>query len=135
MSCCTKDQTKNNSTKKIKCPSCDNDSHLVNHKTILYQLKKPWLFDFSDKNFYFCSSSKCSVIYFCEDNTTIGFDELKIQSESMKNTLCFCFNISKLDFQLQPNLKEFVSNQTKKGLCACEINNPSGKCCLKNLKS
>lgn len=134
MNCCTKEKTQNNSTSKIKCPSCDNNCSLVNHKTILYQLKKPWLYDLSDKSFYYCSSTECNVVYFCEGNMTIGFDELIFQSESFKNTLCFCFNISKLDMQQQPNLKEFVLSQTKNGLCACEIKNPSGKCCLKNIK-
>ena len=46
--------------------------------------------------------------------------------------LCYCFGVSRADFDRNPGTKDFVTAQTKAGLCACETSNPSGRCCLKD---
>jgi hypothetical protein len=44
--------------------------------------------------------------------------------------LCYCFGVTKADARSDPGIKKFVMAQTKLGLCACEMRNPSGRCCL-----
>jgi len=36
------------------------------------------------------------------------------------------------DYQSDKRLKDFVVEQTKADVCACDIRNPSGRCCLKD---
>jgi hypothetical protein len=40
--------------------------------------------------------------------------------------------VSKTDYLDNPGTREFVVEQTKLKHCACEVQNPSGKCCLKD---
>lgn len=55
-----------------------------------------------------------------------------VKEASDDTLLCYCFGVSKKDFQSDLAIREFVVGQTKAGLCSCETSNPSGRCCLKN---
>jgi len=55
-----------------------------------------------------------------------------VKEASADTLLCYCFGVSKQDFQTDPATREFVVAQTKAGLCSCDTRNPSGRCCLKD---
>ncbi len=106
----------------------------VSQRTILHHLKEPWLWQLKQQSYYFCRDPKCDVVYFGHDQSIIRQDELRtivgIKEPSENATLCYCFGVTHQDIQNNPQIKAFVIEQTKTQLCACDIRNPSGKCCL-----
>ncbi len=124
------------STQRYPCPACGRIGKPVSIKTILHQIKQPWLFKQLNKHYFFCAETVCDVVYFVEDNLLIRTNDLRqsvgLKDQTEQAILCYCFAISVADAKKNPALKQFVLDKTENKLCACEIRNPSGKCCLKD---
>lgn len=88
------------------------------------------------KRFFFCDDPSCDVVYFGDDGSTILKQQLRtgvgVKEAGDNALLCYCFGVSRRDFQLDPSTRDFVVVQTKTGLCSCDTRNPSGRCCLKD---
>lgn len=135
MSDCCSTTEKHLHPKKFTCPANQKDYIEVQLKTILHHVKNPWQKTFSEEKYYFCTDPECEIIYFGLKGSTITKDELRtpvgIKEDDQEALICYCFGVSKRAAE-QPEIKEFVKQQTKEGLCACDIQNPSGRCCLKD---
>jgi hypothetical protein len=50
--------------------------------------------------------------------------------------VCYCFGLTRKDIENEiaetgrSTVADRISAEVKKGTCACEVKNPSGKCCL-----
>ena len=130
--CCCQANTYNSTP----CPSCGHDSKPVSIKTVLHHLVHPYGFDPKNQDIYFCENSECDVVYYFGNDETIGLDQIRvdvgIKSHKPESMLCYCFNITFNDVASNSALKEHVIELTRKGLCECEVRNPSGRCCLKD---
>ena len=95
--------------------------------------------------FWLCEDSDCDVVYFGEDGTLLGTDDVRVipgfkGNPSRSDLVCYCFLYSRQD--LEDELKasgdttifQRISAEVKAGNCACEVRNPSGKCCLGAVK-
>jgi hypothetical protein len=120
---------------------CHNAASQVPLSTISKHIKKPWLWDKKKtteiaRQYYFCSTPDCHIIYFDENNTSIKQVDLRtlvgIKDPSRNSLICYCFGVTKNEAIKSPAAKEFIIRQTKEKVCACEHFNPSGKCCLKD---
>ena len=126
------------SVKKAKhsCPANGRQSIEVPKQTVLHHLAKPWLHPLKDQKYYFCSDPNCNVVYFGDDNMLIHTNELRtrigIKDQSAEALICYCFGVSRADAISNKQVREFVIQQTKASTCACEVFNPSGRCCLKD---
>jgi len=124
--------------KKFPCPINGQSYSSVALKTIYQHLKKPWQVNLSAQDYYFCEDPNCEVIYYGLDGSIIRQNELRtqvgIKEQSNQAVLCYCFDVSRQDYKQDPSIKEFVVQKTKSKNCACDIRNPSVKCCLKNFK-
>lgn len=125
-------------TNKAICPVNGKSYSGVSIKTILHHVKKPWQLNVPNQSYYFCNDPNCDVVYFGEDNFTLGRNDLRIEvgqkSHDPNRTICYCFDVTKSDLssdKTREQSKSFVLKQTKNSTCDCEIRNPSGKCCLK----
>ena len=96
--------------------------------------------------YYFCGSPDCEVVYFSLDNEAPRFrrEDLTIRV-GVKETanpipICYCFGFSRQDIWDEIRSKgissvaERVATEVKAGRCACELKNPSGKCCLADIR-
>ena len=126
-------------SKKAICPANGQSYPSVSLKTILHQVKKPWLLNLPDQAYYFCDDPNCDVVYFGENKFTLVRNDLRFEvgqkSSTMDKIICYCFDVKASDIASREalnNSKAFVINQTKSSTCDCEIRNPSGKCCLKD---
>jgi hypothetical protein len=108
-------------------------------RTVLHHLKSPWQHDHqssaqSNTRYYFCDDLNCPVIYFCDDNRTLYQSQLRtevgIKSSAPQRTLCYCFGVNAAQAEADPKIRHFVTDQTQNRNCACDIRNPSGRCCL-----
>lgn len=133
--CCTVKDNKSSAPKDAVCPANGKRYKQVKLKTILHHVTHPWCRTFSQQAYYYCDDPECEVVYFGEDRSTINSDDMRIDSQTRKNTICYCFDVSSDDLaDNREKCKAFVVEQTKHSTCDCEIRNPSGKCCLKDFK-
>ena len=116
------------------CPMDGKVYKAVSEQTFLQHVRQPW--KRKSQPMYFCSNPDCPVVYFGEDDTVLTQDALRtavgIKNGSDEVTICYCFGVSRGEAKKDPGLRDFVIEQTRRKRCACEIRNPSGKCCLKD---
>jgi len=122
---------------KLVCPDCAKTCHAVAFQTVLHQLKFPDVLEAVESEYYFCSNELCNVAYFSAAGHLIAKQQLRAFSVTK---LCYCFDINRQTYKTAlvnhtaEKIKQFVVQQTKAGRCACEIRNPSGRCCLSHFK-
>ncbi len=129
---------------KDVCPICKNKAKEVSSITINSLVKKEYLKELSSiKDFFYCQTSNCEVVYF-KINEIIRQEQL-IKEVGLKDwanpkTVCYCFNWTqekiKKDIKESGQTKaiEDITEKMNSIGCDCEHKNPSGKCCLKDVK-
>ena len=118
---------------KMQCPADGTLSKQVSVSTIKHQLKEPWFFELQDNVFYYCHNPECDVAYFGSDNTLIKSASLR-NSDINDEIICYCYGVTREDYENNQSVKEFIIQETKAKNCACEARNPSGRCCLTEFK-
>jgi hypothetical protein len=112
----------------------------VENKTLYHQVIFPENQTILEDQYYFCFAKTCTAGYFSNTGHIISKKRLRTYNEIEGDKLCYCFDISTNQYlsALKANnaekIKNFVIQKTKSGVCACEIKNPSGQCCLANFK-
>lgn len=121
--CCVSSDCESNHPKKHRCPVNGQEYSEVAIRTIVHHIKESWNWVATAKHYYFCEDAECEVAYFGDDGSTILKSQLRtrigLKERSDDGLLCYCFGISKADFQGNPATRDFVMAQTKMGLCSC----------------
>ncbi len=97
------------------------------------------------QTFWLCEDSDCDVVYFGEDGTLLGTSDVVTipsfkGSPSQDDLVCYCFLYSRQDIEDElkasgdTTIFDRITAEVKAGNCACEVRNPSGKCCLGAVK-
>ena len=125
---------------KSSCPACGENCTSVSMKTLLHQVQFPLNTQLPSEPFYFCHNPQCGTGYFSESGLVINQTQLVEREKIQQQWLCYCFDISRkryLEDMVSGEDAEtlaFVKEKTESGDCACEVKNPSGKCCLAEFK-
>ena len=140
-SCCltTKDGTCSLPTSNPElCPSCGKKGKPVAVLTVKSLVRDhkcvPALVSYS-----FCRTVGCEVVYF-SDRGVFTKPDVKVLV-GIKETadpipLCYCFDYNREDIRRdieaagKTSVLEEIKAEVQGGLCACEVKNPSGTCCL-----
>ena len=139
--CCTSGTSKekfndSKSNKKSPCPENGKDYIEVPFNTVLHHILYPWRLNLEKQRYYFCTDPNCDVVYFSESGDIIEKDSLRtkigIKETDPQTLICFCFGVTKRDIAMDSSIKQYVIEQTKNKTCACDVLNPSGRCCLKD---
>lgn len=137
--CCSSSGCDSNRRGKEHCPANGLEYSEVSVRTIAHHIKRSWDWTPTAKHYYFCDDPECEVAYFGDDNSVVLKSQLRtrigVKEQSGDDMLCYCFGVSRADSERNPGIKDFVTVQTKAGLCSCETSNPSGRCCLKDFPS
>lgn len=92
--------------------------------------------------YYFCEAQDCDVVYFALDPDAPVFRRedllvtVGVKATAEPGPVCYCFGFTRKDIEDEiaetgrSTVAERISAEVKAGNCACEIKNPSGKCCL-----
>jgi hypothetical protein len=92
--------------------------------------------------YYFCDAADCDVVYFPFDSQAPVFRRadllVRVGSKETEDPIpvCYCFGFTREDIQKEitetgdSTVANRISAEVKAGTCACEVKNPSGKCCL-----
>lgn len=125
-----------------QCPADGRSCRRVELRTVLHQLKRPHVNRPTTQGYYFCDNQECDVVYFGQDGSVITRHDVRSEigqkSRSSDRVICYCFGINEgeilgeIGHECSSSPKEFVIEQTRLHNCACDVRNPSGRCCLKD---
>ena len=145
--CCTSERSEDN------CAVTTSDAHPASHcldcgvegrpialQTILHHVKHEHLARVTGEAYRFCSDPKCAVVYFGEGGTRFTVDEVR-ELVSAKTTgdarpVCYCFGFKEGDVREEitregtSKIPKQINDLVKTGMCACEVRNPAGVCCI-----
>jgi hypothetical protein len=92
----------------------------------------------------FCAARECSVVYFSATGQNFTTSDLRVRVGLKERDdpipLCYCFGFyeSHLREEIRRDgrttIPQRISDLIKQRLCACEACNPSGMCCLGEVK-
>lgn len=133
MSSCCSSAPHQTGKRTLLCPACGQKGSPIPWHILLLHLRAPWQWTDSAEQFGFCANPACDTVYFGETGAHIVLadvrTEIGVKSTSPEATLCYCYGIN-YGQASDPSLRQFVIEQTRRGQCACEARNPSGRCCL-----
>ena len=121
---------------KQVCPACQELASKVSIRTIMHHLKQAWQHQLTEEQYYFCRTLGCDVVYFSANGEKLNKNDIRtqvgIKEHDEQGLVCYCFGVTRAMAKGDKTIKEFVVEQTRTAMCACETANPSGKCCLKD---
>ena len=91
------------------------------------------------QEFRLCRDAECDVVYYGSEGTVLSAGQLNVQpgfKYGRGGLVCYCFlhTEAEIEGQLREGGKsdvfESIKSEVEAGNCACEVRNPSGKCCL-----
>ena len=86
-----------------------------------------------------CRDPECEVVYYGSAGTVLRAADLNVQPGFKKGTdglVCYCFLHREADIARElaergtTGVFDSIKGEVQAGNCACEVRNPSGKCCL-----
>jgi bacterioferritin-associated ferredoxin len=91
----------------------------------------------------FCETTDCPVVYYDGDGTQFRKDQVRVRV-GLKETedpvpLCYCFGVTErmIHEEVQQTGRSTaevrIRAEVKADNCRCEVENPSGRCCLGQL--
>jgi hypothetical protein len=92
--------------------------------------------------YYFCEAPGCDAVYFPLDAQAPLFRHgdliVRVGSKETADPIpvCYCFGFTRKNIEDEiaetgrSVIGERITAEVKAGNCACEVKNPSGKCCL-----
>lgn len=138
---CCFDRSKSNHKEVLTCPVCSKKGQSVDAETLRHLIKETRRSEIKDVGYYFCKTPDCDTVYYHpESGQSFEKPDLNVRV-GLKETedpvwVCYCFEISKkviaeeIESQGQSVSADRIRREVKAGNCACEIKNPSGRCCL-----
>ncbi len=128
----------------MPCPECGSRSKQVESLTVK-SLVRHLPFGMLPAQYYFCEATGCDVVYFPSNPEAPIFrrGDLLVRVGAKEGgdagLVCYCFGITRKDIgdEIQQTGKSTAAERIKAEVradnCACEVKNPSGKCCLGNV--
>ncbi len=100
----------------------------------------------TEKTYWFCPDPACSVAYFSDSGTLLfSTDQVRVpiwqkQPDDPATPICYCFKFTTQTLRDEiresgsSTLPDEITAGIQQGLCACDITNPQGSCCLGNVR-
>ena len=125
----------------MSCPACGG--RLKQVKPLTVKSLVPHLpFEMAPAQYYYCEAAACDVVYFPWNSEAPTFRRSDLLvlvgvKETVEFALvCYCFGVTRRQIcdEIRQTGKSAVAErikaEVKTGNCACEVENPSGRCCL-----
>jgi Zinc binding domain len=126
------------------CPTCRKIGKPVHGQTVKSLLLVS-LRQVQDKQYLFCRTQTCPVVYFSADGaqsfTAEQVRERVYQKEPQTEDIfvCYCFHhtvgeLRKASPEDRLSIVDNINSGINAGQCACDLRNPQGSCCLGNAR-
>jgi len=128
----------------LSCPVSGTRSRQVDSLTVK-SLVRHLPFGEPATQYYFCESPDCDVVYFPyrPDAPPFHRGDLLVpvwpKDRGDDTPICYCFGVTSKQIREEhqdtskPTVATRIRAEVQAGNCACEVKNPSGKCCLGNI--
>lgn len=124
----------------VVCPTCRQAGKVAETLTLKAMLAVP-LTELRAGEYFFCPVASCPTVYFSADGSRC-FDESQLRERVYQKhpgepdaLVCYCFRHTVESIQREPTeAVAAVTRGIQAGLCACDIRNPQGSCCLGNVR-
>lgn len=139
--CCMVNTNQSRVSAEMLCPVSGTRSKQVGLVTV-QSLIRYLPFRMAPAQYYFCEAADCDVVYFPSNPAAPAFyrDDLLVRV-GVKETdgpipVCYCFGMTREAIEEEvrqtgtSTVAERIKAEVKAGRCACELKNPSGRCCL-----
>jgi hypothetical protein len=139
--CSAKDLKASAPPPTLTCPVSGRRAKQVEALTVK-SLVRHLPFGMPPAQYYFCDGAGCDVVYFSSNPEAPVFrrNDLLVRVGMKEKTapipVCYCYGVTRQDIQEETRrtgsstIAERIKAEVKAGRCACEVKNPSGKCCL-----
>ena len=124
-----------------RCPACGCRGQSVESSTVAALVAGPVP---ARQALWLCRDRDCEVVYFGDAGARVLVSDLRFlaafKSESPEALVCYCFlhPRSEIEAELRhggtSTLVDRIAVKVKAGECVCEVRNPSGRCCLGEVK-
>lgn len=121
------------------CGGCDETGRAVSRQTVIHHVKSEKLSCVDNGEYKFCPSNNCPVVYYSAGRVFTVEDVRELvttKASGDARPLCYCFGFTEGDARKEieqngeSSIPAKVTQFIKEKLCACEIRNPAGVCCL-----
>ncbi|MEW6207834.1 MAG: hypothetical protein AB1631_05665 [Acidobacteriota bacterium] len=123
------------------CSACGRRGQKVRLLTLRHLLRGERQKDIRDAHYYFCASPDCDAVYFSKETNQLFTQKdvrvrIGIKDKTEPVTICYCFGFTEQMMRDEilalgyTAIPELIKAEINAGHCACEIKNPSGRCCL-----
>jgi hypothetical protein len=128
----------------MNCPVSGTRSRQVEALTVK-SLVRHLPFGQSATQYYFCEAPDCDVVYFPYRADAARFHRADLwvpvwpKDRGDDTPICYCFGVTRRHIAAElaplegPTAAQRIKVEIQAGNCACEVKNPSGKCCLGNI--
>lgn len=127
-------------TKSVACQQCGRPGKPVDRITVEALLKPELRAELNGTRYVFCETPDCPVVYFALDGTRFTKDHIRVRVGLKEKEdpilVCYCFRVTERMIQEEiertgrSTASSRIRTEVKAGTCRCEVENPSGRCCL-----
>jgi len=128
----------------VRCPISGTKGKTVDPQTVKALLTERALRRIvASSSHRFCPEPACEVVYFDEAGQAYSTSDIRVpvwQKEPFGDRIiCYCFGENEADIRLEieatgnSEAVERVRAHIEAGRCACEVRNPRGVCCLRDV--
>ncbi len=129
----------------VACPLCGATGRVVGDETIRAILKPGYADGLLGVERRFCQTRDCVVLYYGADGRVVekGAAQGRVGVKETEDPvpLCYCFGFTRADVRREvaergySDIPARINAEIWAGRCACEVKNPSGACCLGEVKA
>src|SRR5262245_45805790 len=123
------------------CRQCGARGQTVARETLEALLTPDALKRLQDASYFFDQSADCEVVYFSNENDSYFTKRdvrvrVGIKESNPPILICYCFGHtmesarSEIQATGRSTVAVRITKEIQAGNCACEVKNPSGRCCL-----
>jgi hypothetical protein len=133
-------QANGSQAKELSCAECGSTGRSVARQTVLHHVRLELLDQVSEEDYRFCSDPGCTTVYYGNRGMCFLVADLRepvtVKANGSDRPLCYCFGVTEGHLREEiartgsSTVSSHISRLIKEGMCACEIRNPAGICCL-----
>jgi hypothetical protein len=128
------------------CPRCGDAGREVARETVgaLATLAVPAA-ALAQQTYRYCATPACPVVYYGADGLLLTRQDVRVpvsaKDAGLDVPLCYCFGHTRRSIAAEiagtglSTASATITREIKAGHCACEVRNPSGRCCLGDVRA
>ncbi|MGI8783432.1 MAG: putative iron-sulfur cluster-binding metallochaperone [Acidobacteriota bacterium] len=123
-----------------QCAKCGGKGSGVERKTVLHHVLPALLNRVNDEVYRFCPDPGCALVYYGDGGTHFTVKDVRelvtVKASGDERPICYCFGFNEGEARREiartgtSSIPAQISGLIKARMCACEVRNPSGACCL-----